>query len=67
MTKLLEVAHLQAEIAALVPSSRTMRLAVAFWGNGAIEALGLPETLGHARIVCNLRLGGTNPNQPRAI
>lgn len=44
-----------------IQSSDTCRLAVAFWGAGAIEELGLYGK-SHARIVCNLKMGGTNPS-----
>lgn len=35
-------------------------IAVAFWGDGAIERIGLRKA-SSARVVCNLRMGGTNP------
>lgn len=41
-------------------------LAVAFWGAGAIEALGLASRenkAGNLRIICNLSMGGTNPSE----
>ena len=41
-------------------------LAVAFWGAGAIDALGLASLWskpGKLRIICNLRMGGTNPSE----
>jgi len=34
--------------------------AVAFWGHGSEDIFG-PLDLSHVRIVCNLRMGGTNP------
>jgi HKD family nuclease len=46
-------------------SSQTARLAVAFWGAGAIEALMIKERIKlglSTQIVLNLAQGGTNPN-----
>jgi hypothetical protein len=40
--------------------------AVAFWGAGAAEALGIEDGKG-MRIVCNLVSGGTNPNEIRNL
>ena len=45
---------------------RCADLAVAFWGMGALENLGLQDGTG-VRIVCNLMSGGTNPNEIRAL
>lgn len=61
MLQLLDGKGLQSKIASLAPRSGMIRLAVAFWGNGAMGSLGLPmKLLDHAQIVCNLRMGGTN-------
>ena len=46
--------------------TRHADLAVAFWGMGALDNLGLQDGAG-VRIVCNLRSGGTNPNEIRAL
>ena len=40
----------------------TPRLAVAFWGSGAAKRLGLTSSR-KGRIVCNLGMGGTNPDE----
>ncbi|MCA1284777.1 phospholipase D family protein [Salipiger bermudensis] len=40
--------------------------AVAFWGAGAAESLGIEDGT-DLRIVCNLMSGGTNPNEIRAL
>tara|TARA_R110002110_G_scaffold415637_1_gene652585 strand:+ start:147 stop:1109 length:963 start_codon:yes stop_codon:yes gene_type:complete len=41
-------------------------LAVAFWGQAAMETLGLTE--GHnVRLICNLTSGGTNPSEIRKL
>ena len=39
-----------------------VRLAVAFWGAGAVEALGL-EGRRDVEVICNLAMGGTNPDE----
>lgn len=51
------------EIRAAIKHHRAGKFAVAFWGDGAAERLGIdhsPETM---EVVCNLRLGGTNPRE----
>jgi hypothetical protein len=51
------------EIKRLVKRSSTATLAVAFWGEGAIDELGLRGRLDRpTTILCNLRTGGTNPS-----
>ena len=48
--------------------AKDVRLAVAFWGDGAADALGIDEGFGAKfRIVCNLMSGGTNPNEIRRL
>lgn len=37
-----------------------IQLAIAFWGKGAMDALGLSSKT-NAEIICNLKMGGTNP------
>ena len=37
-----------------------MSCAVAFWGHGSEDIFGRPD-LSHVRVICNLRMGGTNP------
>ena len=41
-------------------------LAVAFWGAGAADLLGLTQGR-KARVVCNLSMGGTNPSEIRKL
>lgn len=41
-------------------------LAVAFWGAGAADRLGLTQGR-EARVVCNLSMGGTNPSEIRNL
>lgn len=45
----------------LKTASTDIYVAVAFWGEGASDALGLRSMKQKVRILCNLRLGGTNP------
>lgn len=41
-----------------------VRCAVAFWGDGALKALfGLKKRASKARIICDLSMGGTNPEE----
>lgn len=42
-------------------------LAVAFWGEGAIEELGLANTQRPTRVLLDLHMGGTNPEVVRAL
>lgn len=44
-------------------SNGEARLAVAFWGTGAADELGLTDPNVNGRIICNLRMGGTNPDE----
>lgn len=46
--------------------SKRVRMAVAFWGDGAVDNLGLKK-ISEVKIVCNLRLGGTNPREIKKI
>ena len=41
-------------------------LAVAFWGAGAADRLGLAQDR-EARVICNLSMGGTNPSEIRKL
>jgi hypothetical protein len=47
--------------------SQTARLAVAFWGKGAVGRLGIDKRKEPVEIVCNLSQGGTNPKEVRAL
>src|ERR1700680_1254899 len=55
------------KMAELTTKSRNARMAVAFWGEGAIEHLGLLGKRSAVTIICNLRSGGTNPNEIRSV
>jgi hypothetical protein len=53
---------LRARLRALVAGSKRVRMAVAFWGEGVVEELGLQDAT-DVQVVCNLRMGGTNPRE----
>lgn len=55
------------EIVKLVEGSQTVRLAVAFWGVGATDALGLGHAHDRVTLICNLKMGGTNPHEIRRL
>lgn len=59
----LDGANAKEWIAEQVKSGRPGTLAVAFWGEGAIKELGFNKRKGSNKltIICNLRMGGTNP------
>jgi len=50
-------------VCASLSTTDTATLVVAFWGDGAIERLGLDKTWRSLRIVCNLESGACNPNE----
>ena len=66
MTLLDETAALAA-IRMLLADATHARLAVAFWGKGAIERLGLDRPGLTAEILCNLESGACNPNELRRL
>ncbi|MBC7477479.1 MAG: phospholipase D family protein [Pseudorhodobacter sp.] len=47
--------------------SRRLYCAVAFWGRGAAAHLGLPRDHQDLQILCNLSMGGTNPDEIRRL
>ena len=61
--RFLDGAATTAEIKRLVGLSKNVRMAVAFWGEGATEALGLAHKGRAVTIICNLMKGGTNPKE----
>ena len=67
MIRFLNGPTLGAELPKLCRTSDKVRIAVAFWGDGALEVLGLARPLDRAHIVCNLRSGGTNPKVIREL
>lgn len=65
--KLLDETDALAAIRGLLDQTDTARLAVAFWGKGAIERLGLDRPGLVAEILCNLDSGACNPAELRRI
>jgi hypothetical protein len=63
MLKFLDGSAATAEIRRLVRLSNKVDMAVAFWGRGAAKELGLEAKGGAAQVICNLRTGGTNPDE----
>lgn len=47
----------------LLADSSSLKAAVAFWGKGASEQLGLADHAEKVTIICNLQMGGTNPDE----
>ena len=59
---------LSRRLATALRDAKDVRLAVAFWGAGAAEALGIHVGVGAKfRFVCNLSSGGTNPHEIREL
>jgi len=58
--------ELAAELELLFQGGGELRLAVAFWGKGAANYLGLVKG-NKGRIICNLGMGGTNPDEIRVL
>lgn len=50
-----------------VADAKTVKLAVAFWGGGAIERLGLNRRRRRTQIICNLQSGACNPATIEAL
>lgn len=65
--KLLDEKQALEAIRALLETSDTARLAVAFWGAGAIDRLGLNRPGLSAQILCNLDSGACNPAELRKM
>ncbi|MCW2276581.1 hypothetical protein GJ654_20615 [Rhodoblastus acidophilus] len=47
-------------------NSASNRVAVAFWGDGAIKSLGIEHPENY-EIICNLTMGGTNPKEIKRL
>jgi hypothetical protein len=65
--KFLDGTAATAEIKKHVGDSKKARMAVAFWGKGAAKDFGLLEKREAATVICNLKMGGTNPKEIRAL
>ncbi|QGZ35653.1 phospholipase D family protein [Stappia indica] len=55
------------EIRTILASTDRAKLAVAFWGDGAIKRLGLVGSGVQLQILCNLESGACNPNELRKL
>lgn len=66
MPRFLNGAELQMTLRNAWGDEDTARLAVAFWGRGAADLLGRSSANG-ARVICNLSLGGTCPDEIRTL
>lgn len=66
MPEFLNGAELLQRMHAELQDAKRADLAVAFWGAGAADALGM-QGKAKVRIVCNLMSGGTNPKEIRKL
>lgn len=55
------------QIKTLLRQAKRVKCAVAFWGEQAPEALGLPYLNGPAYLICNFESGATNPEVIRQL
>ena len=68
MPKFLDGPQLANEIKTSLASASKAHFAVAFWGDGAAETLGINSSNGsRIHVVCNLLSGGTNPKEIRQL
>ncbi len=67
MLKFLDQTSVADEFKALKAEPNDIRIAVAFWGNGSRQALGLDRVCKKAKILCNLQSGACNPSEIRAL
>lgn len=51
----------------MLKAARLAKLAVAFWGAGAVERLGIGRDGSEAKIICNLQSGACNPLEIRKL
>jgi hypothetical protein len=66
--RFLDGPSLENAIRDLLPNARQVRVAVAYWGDGAIERVGLDRlTTTDVEIVCDLRSGACNPTEVRRL
>lgn len=65
--KLLDEGKALIEIRSLFGEANEARIAVAFWGAGAVERLGLDRPGFSAQILCNLDSGACNPAELRRM
>ena len=63
MISFLNEADALTTIQRILEGTSTAKLAVAFWGNSAIDSLGLSRSGLNLEIVCNLDSRACNPNE----
>lgn len=65
--KFLDQVTVRSELRDLINKSHNIRIAVAFWGQSAPRELGLLKSRKSIAIICNLKMGGTNPSVIREL
>lgn len=65
--KFLDARRATQEIRRGVLKGGSARLIVAFWGDGAATRLGIADRPQAVSVVCNLKMGGTNPDEIRRL
>lgn len=66
--KFLDGAAAEGEIRRLLGATKRARIAVAYWGAGAVERLGISELRNKdVQIACDLRSGGCNPDEVKRL
>ncbi len=66
MLTFLDASACRMEIKRMLEDGQAVRAAVAYWGEGAVEELGInPRT--KLTVVCDVRGGGSNPNEIRKL
>jgi hypothetical protein len=61
--KILRTSETAKQLCEILKAPGCARLAVAFWGDGAVKRLGLDTRQGETRVVCDLYSGGCNPEE----
>lgn len=68
MSDFVDGRELSRKLIEVLRNAKMARLAVAFWGQGAADALGIRDgASAEFQIVCNLMSGGTNPHEIRIL
>jgi hypothetical protein len=65
--KFLTEKQVAAEVKKLIKDETDIRIAVAFWGKGGCDLLGLAAASGTPRVICNLDSGACNPDEIVAL
>jgi hypothetical protein len=62
------IENIQTEIAKSLAAATRVRVAVAYWGDGAVERLGIRRLRNRdVKIVCDLRSGACNPDEVKTL